>query len=175
MHHFTLATSLVLALTTSALARAADGPVASKAQAKAAATKQVPERLPEKGVAKFMRAKLASSQKILEGLVTEDYKLIAKGADNLKVMSRAAEWQVFRDPTYQRHSDTFRRAANDMIKQAKDENVDGATLTYVRVTMSCVNCHNYVRSVRTVKLENHDSRKHVADLLHGSKVSTKKP
>ncbi len=172
MRHTTLALSLVLTLAASAIANAADGPLASKAQAKAA---DAPKQVPEKGVVKFMRAKLASSQKILEGLVTEDYKLIAKGAENLKVMSRAAEWQVFRDPTYQRHSDTFRRAANDMIKQAKAENVDGATLTYVRVTMSCVNCHNYVRSVRTVKLENRDSLKHVARLLPGSKVSTTKP
>jgi hypothetical protein len=32
-----------------------------------------------------------------------------------------------------------------MDRKAKDKNIDGATLAYLRLTMNCVNCHKYVR------------------------------
>ena len=31
------------------------------------------------------------------------------------------------------------------VKAAKEKNLEAATLAYVRVTMSCVNCHKLVR------------------------------
>jgi hypothetical protein len=39
----------------------------------------------------------------------------------------------------------FRRHVNSLVKAAKDRNLDAATLGYVRMTMSCVDCHKLVR------------------------------
>lgn len=45
-------------------------------------------------VATFMRAKLAHSQNVLEGLSVGDFGLIAKGAHDLSLASQDSNWQV---------------------------------------------------------------------------------
>ena len=39
----------------------------------------------------------------------------------------------------------FQNANQQMIRMADDENLDGAALAYVQLTLSCVNCHKIVR------------------------------
>ena len=98
----------------------------------------------------FMRAKLANSQTSLEGLVTEDFGKIQTGAEKMLVMSHAASWFVVQTPKFDEHTTEFRRNARQLIKMAKKANIDGATLSYLQLTMNCINCHNHVRSVKTV-------------------------
>jgi cytochrome c556 len=50
------------------------------------------------------------------------------------------------------NSNEFRRAAEKIIDKAKAKNIDGVTLAYFEMTMSCVRCHEYVREVRDVSL-----------------------
>lgn len=100
----------------------------------------------------FMRAKLKHSQNVLDGLVNEDFTAIAKNGQALSLMSLESTWEVLQTEKYLQHSTEFRRAADALSKAAKDENIDGATLAYVDMTMSCVACHKYVRGVRMVAL-----------------------
>ncbi len=93
----------------------------------------------------FMRDKLELSQRVLEGLATEDYNLIITKGTRLSAMSKEADWRVFENPDYDQQSAIFRRHVNSLVKAAKDKNLDAATLAYVRVTMSCVDCHKLVR------------------------------
>jgi cytochrome c556 len=93
----------------------------------------------------FMRDKLELSQRVLEGLATEDYDLIIAKGTRLSAMSKEADWRLFENPDYDQQSVTFRRHVNALVKAAKDKNLDAATLAYVRVTMSCVDCHKLVR------------------------------
>lgn len=93
----------------------------------------------------FMRDKLELSQKVLEGLTTEDYDLIIAKATKLSAMTQEADWRAFENPDYDQHSATFRRHADALVRSAKSKNLDGATLAYVRLTMSCVDCHKFVR------------------------------
>jgi hypothetical protein len=93
----------------------------------------------------FMRDKLELSQRVLEGLATEDYNLIIAKGTRLSAMSKEADWRVFENPDYDQQSVFFRRHVDSMVKAAKDQNLDAATLAYVRVTMSCVDCHKLVR------------------------------
>jgi hypothetical protein len=95
----------------------------------------------------FMRKKLESSQSVLEGLALEDFDLIVKGAKDLKATSAAAEFMVIRDPIYTEHAADFRRVVDKLAKAAKEKRIDGATLAYMDMTMSCVECHKYVRNV----------------------------
>ena len=99
----------------------------------------------------FMRKKLESSQSVLEGLALEDFDLIAKGAKQLKTTSAAAEFLVIHDPVYTEHADEFRRIIDKLERAAKERRIDGATLAYVDMTMSCVECHKYVRNVLVAK------------------------
>jgi hypothetical protein len=98
--------------------------------------------------AEFMRTKLDHAKKVLEGLTLEDYDAIAKSARALRLLSQAAEWEV---PTIPNATDyisltrEFQRYTEELGQKAKQKNLDGATLAYFRLTMSCVNCHKYVR------------------------------
>jgi len=93
----------------------------------------------------FMRDKLELSQGVLEGLSTENYDLIISKGTRLSAMSKEADWRVFENPDYDQQSVIFRRQVDSMVKAAKDKNLDAATLAYVRLTMSCVDCHKLVR------------------------------
>jgi hypothetical protein len=98
--------------------------------------------------AEFMRMKLEYSKKVLEGLTLEDYPAISKNAKALKRLSEAAEWEVPTIPNatdYVVFTTEFQRLTDEMDRKAKDQNIDGATLAYLRLTMNCVNCHKYVR------------------------------
>jgi len=94
----------------------------------------------------FMRKKLAASQSVLEGLVVEDFDLIAEGAKQLKATAGAAEFMAFNDPLYIEQADDFKRVVNKLAVAAKEKRLDGATLGYMDMTMRCVECHKHVRN-----------------------------
>ena len=101
----------------------------------------------------FMRAKLAHSQKVLEGLTTEDFDMIAKNAKAMALLSQATNWQVLQTSEYLQQSREFQRAADALAEAAQKKNLDGAALAYVGLTLKCVNCHKYVRGVRNAAVE----------------------
>jgi len=108
---------------------------------------------PPKKVRDLMRKKLENSQKVLEGIAVNDFKLIAKHADELIDLSKQVEWRVLKTPQYEIHSNQFRRSAETLIKDAKDKNLDAAALTYMEMTLTCVRCHKYVREERMTRLD----------------------
>ncbi len=96
----------------------------------------------------FMRQKLEFSKNVLEGLALEQYALVEKNAKALKKLSEAAEWEVPMIPNatdYVALTSDFQRFADDLARNAKAHNIDGATLAYLKLTMNCVQCHKYVR------------------------------
>ena len=95
----------------------------------------------------FMRLKLKYAQGILEGLAIEDYEMIAKNSQDMSLISLDSTWHVLLTDEYAEQSGEFRRTANALTRAADAENIDGATLAYVGLTMRCVNCHKYIRSV----------------------------
>ena len=109
------------------------------------------EAEPPNQVGPFMRAKLAHSQHLLEGITLGDYEMIAKHGQALSLLAQEATWRVLQTPEYLQHSAEFRRAADALTEAAREKNLDGAALGYVDLTMRCVNCHKYVRDVRASK------------------------
>ena len=98
--------------------------------------------------AEFMREKLNFSKDVLEGLALEQFATIEKAGKALKKLSEGAEWEVATIPNatdYVMLTTDFQRHADDLVKQAKAKNIDGATLAYVKLTMSCVQCHKFIR------------------------------
>jgi cytochrome c556 len=99
-------------------------------------------------VSDLMQKKLKHAQKILEGVAVGDFKKIGDSADELVLISRDAEWKIVNTPRYELFSNQFRDNAEDLIKKAKDKNLDGAALAYLDLTLTCVRCHKYVREER---------------------------
>src|SRR5688572_25985929 len=74
----------------------------------------------------LMHKKLTNSQKILEGIAIQDFDKIAEGADELILISKAAEWRVIKSPQYELHSNDFRASAGSLSLMARGKNSDGA-------------------------------------------------
>jgi hypothetical protein len=101
----------------------------------------------------FMRQKLNLSHKVLEGLTLENYPLVAENARAMTALSQDARWRVSPNVNYLRLSAEFQDLADELAQKAKERNLDGATLAYVRLTLNCVKCHQYTRDNRLTRLD----------------------
>jgi hypothetical protein len=106
---------------------------------------------PKSKSAELMRKKLLQSQKVLEGIALNDFEKIIEHADELIVISKEAEFKALKTPRYDLHVDEFRRNAEEMVKKAKEKNIEGATLAYMELTLTCVRCHKYTRETRMTR------------------------
>ena len=108
---------------------------------------------------KLMVEKLKYAQTLLEGLATNDFEKITVSARELIRISKEAEFfAAHKTPMYEVHTNNFRRAAETIIQKAKDKNLDGATLAYVDMTVTCVRCHQHTREIRATSLPLPSSR-----------------
>ena len=105
----------------------------------------------DRATAMIMKEKLKTSQKLLEGIALADYQKVILSAENLVQYTKTEEWMVYKTPKYQVFSNEFRQAAENVISKAKLKNIDGVTLAYFELTVSCVRCHTYVREIRDAR------------------------
>lgn len=110
------------------------------------------DRETEQSIDRFMRQKLGATKRILKGLMTNDLKLVEDNADQLLKMSHEEKWIASNDMMYLQHSIKFRNAAEDLYSSAADNSMDGASLAWVKVTMSCIKCHEWVRDTMLADL-----------------------
>lgn len=114
------------------------------------ATKSQARKKDKKGkkplLAKFMRAKLSASNQVLEGLCTEDFELIEKGAKSLHTMSKAEQWRVSNDAMYRQYSLEYRRGVEQLENAAKAKKLDSAALAWTKTTLNCIECHRWVKA-----------------------------
>lgn len=107
---------------------------------------------PKTAEAKLMAQKLQHAQTLLDGLTTNNFDKIGKSADELMLISKAAEFSALKTRQYELHTNSFREALMTISKKAKDKNLDGATLAYVDMTLTCVRCHQHTREERNARL-----------------------
>lgn len=105
----------------------------------------------EKSSSKLMRKKLAAAQDILEGLTTDDFEMIERGAKLLKSLTGEADFMISKDSMYIQHAKEFESLADKLVKAAKSRSIDKASLHYVGLTMNCIECHRFVRDVLIAK------------------------
>lgn len=98
----------------------------------------------------LMKRKLKHSQDILEGLAIEDFAKIRASAKELVAISQETQWKAIQAPQYATLAAEFRAAVAKLDSMAEAKNLDGATLGFVKVTLSCVDCHKLVRDQQKV-------------------------
>jgi hypothetical protein len=98
----------------------------------------------------LMRAKLSSSQRVVEGLMAGDFDLIRKGGEDMAKICDATEWRTREDQIYSHYRGELRRGAMKLIKQAEEKSLDGAAYTYMHSMTTCISCHEYCRNVLRV-------------------------
>jgi hypothetical protein len=95
-----------------------------------------------------MRTKLDHSQRILEAVVTSDWQLLDRESREMSLVARDPAWNALTLPEYVRHSEAFLRATDDLIAASRLRDVESASLGFISLTTSCVNCHRYLARAR---------------------------
>lgn len=96
----------------------------------------------------WMKKKLQLTQNILAGLTEADFEKIHKNADELNFLGYVEKWLRADMPEYKRQMSQFELANLELIRQAKRKNLEGATLAYNQLTVSCVQCHKVIRDAK---------------------------
>ena len=99
----------------------------------------------------WMKQKLELSQNILAGLTEADFDKITNSAKALTVSGYLEKWIERGKPqhfAYELQRANFEFYNRELIRQAKDKNIDGAALSYHLMTTSCIECHKIVRDVK---------------------------
>lgn len=96
----------------------------------------------------WMKKKLEFTQNILAGLTESDFDKVGRNAKNMNFLGHLEKWARADNPDYKRQVSSFEFANAELIRQAKDKNLPGATLAYNQLTVSCVQCHQIVRDAK---------------------------
>ncbi|QDV42727.1 hypothetical protein Enr13x_25770 [Stieleria neptunia] len=94
----------------------------------------------------WMEKKLKHSQAILRGLAMGDFEDVKYNAGRLKLLNRVEGFVRRRHPSYRVHVNTFSRVSSEIERQAEKKNIEGATLAFNQLTVSCVECHKSLRN-----------------------------
>ncbi len=91
-----------------------------------------------------MQKKLEYSRDLLNGLVMEDFDKITQSAQALNKLGRR-KWIENESSAYRTQNQVFWFTTGTLLMAAEEKNIDGATLSYTQMTVSCVNCHKLLR------------------------------
>jgi hypothetical protein len=99
----------------------------------------------------WMKQKLEMSQKILASLTKGDFDAVESNAQKMNIVNYL-EKQVAADQphykVYMRQLNAFETANRELLRQSAAKNIEGSTLAYVQLTVSCVHCHKVVRDAK---------------------------
>lgn len=101
-------------------------------------------------LAVLMRAKLMSTQKVVEGLMDGDFDMIRKGGRDLQRICDATGWRSHDDQVYGHYRAELKRSAIKLVEQADAGSLDGAAYGYMHTLTTCINCHDHCRNVLRV-------------------------
>ncbi len=110
-------------------------------------TEQVSGSTRQESHGPLMLAKLASSQAVLEGLVSKDFDKVAEGAEDLERICRTIHWIETDDQVYDHHRTEMHRLTQKIARTAETQNLEGAAFTYMHMLNVCISCHEHCRDV----------------------------
>jgi hypothetical protein len=134
---YAAACALVAALVIAIATLASTGEARESEPAGEKFAQEVPEGL--------MRQKLEHAQKLLEALSIGDFDRMISNSKELHRISLEARWSQPHSPAYAAYGDDFRAALDRIVIAAEKQNIDGASLNYVQVVLTCIQCHKVVR------------------------------
>lgn len=95
----------------------------------------------------LMLAKLASTQRVVTGLVSKNFGEIKRGAKDMISICDASQWEAHPDPLYGHYRTELRRQASNLSLLADQQNLDGAAFSYIQTISTCISCHAHCRDV----------------------------
>ena len=70
---------------------------------------------------------------------------MADDARELRLIGDSTLLKISPNLEYAKYSIEFSSIVDELGRRAKDHDLNGATLSYIRLTVNCVECHKYVR------------------------------
>jgi hypothetical protein len=99
----------------------------------------------------WMDKKLEWSQSILGDLAKADWDKMGQDARKMRTLSKIeGRFRRTDQDDYRAQLAVFDQANNELVHAVDQENIDGATLAYMHLIHSCVNCHKLVRNDKPV-------------------------
>ena len=95
----------------------------------------------------LMLAKLASTQRVVTGLVSKNFGEIRRGAKDMISICDASQWESHPDPVYGHYRTELRRQATNLSTLADQQNLEGAAFSYIQTISTCISCHSHCRDV----------------------------
>ena len=99
----------------------------------------------EKQPSMWMKRKLNYAQNLLAGLTSADFDQVRQSAKQMQGLSKFEGFVRGRTPGYKSQLQVFQEATEEIVRQADRESIEGATLAFTQLTISCVNCHKQLR------------------------------
>jgi hypothetical protein len=96
----------------------------------------------------WMKKKLDYSQGILGGIATADFDKIVKNTESMRSLSKVEGFVRRQTPGYATQLQIFEQSADEILRQANRDNLDGAALAFTQLAISCVNCHKRLREAK---------------------------
>ena len=106
---------------------------------------KVPKVTKDRPMSFWMQHKLDYSKSILESLTMGEYKKLATTAEQMRLLGKLEGFVRRKNSAYRIQLRNFDLAAQELVRHAKQENPDGATLAFNQMTASCVACHTLLR------------------------------
>jgi hypothetical protein len=96
----------------------------------------------------WMKKKLDYSKNIMEGIALGDFDKVSQNAQTLHGLSKIEAFVRRGTPGYRGQVDAFDQSLTEIIRQADKENLEGTTLGFHQLTVSCVKCHRDLRETK---------------------------
>ncbi len=96
----------------------------------------------------LMRRKLERAQEILDAIAIQDFGQIAEQARLLAADVDNKLWEDLQTPDYRLYRSELEQIALAIEKAGREKDADAAALSYVRLTVNCLHCHQHVRKHR---------------------------
>lgn len=107
----------------------------------------------DEAMQKFMARKLAAAKDALEAVAKNDYDQIRKSASDMIELSRHEAWERMASPRFVQDTMDFVSSAEFLSRMAEARDSEGTALGFMRLTMTCTNCHQHVRSNAVAQLD----------------------
>lgn len=98
-----------------------------------------------KPISFWMKTKLNASKSILEALTQGDFEKLEIEAEQMRLVGKLEGFVRSKNPDYKTQLHTFELANQELVRQSKRRNIEGATLAFNQLTTSCVACHVMLR------------------------------
>ena len=94
----------------------------------------------------LMKQKLAAAQGALEAVSKDDFDQLHQVATQMIALSHKEIWEQMASPRFVQDTADFLAAVEYLDRMADARDSDGANLGFVRLTMTCANCHRHMRT-----------------------------